>query len=251
MKWLTSLIPKLPLLSIVVIVLLTSALVYETVSTKYRSEAQQDNVSGLDDLVACEKNLEVQMQPTSGPNLPPDQTLVGWLDQTCSNRIAWDRQIREFEIRKRAFEEQARETPVILWMVVSLTVSGVLLAALQLLVASLVSLRKPASGTPAEQSADIQQLVASLISLRKPAAGTSDEQSADIQQNSLEVKPGSIIVRSAVSGIVVLTISLAFFWVYIIYVYSIVPVHLGDPPKMNPVLPSSSSAGGLGPIPAR
>lgn len=103
--------------------------------------------------------------------------------QIIWTRLASDAQV----IRNENFRIQIYENIVLLWMVVAITVSGVLLAGLQL-----------------------------LGSYRLAQAGRG---SFAADQTEITYKPDNVVVRSSVIGLVILIVSFAFFIVFVRYVY--------------------------------
>jgi lysylphosphatidylglycerol synthetase-like protein (DUF2156 family) len=97
--------------------------------------------------------------------------------------------LNDFQIRRAKFAIQYRSEKVVLWMVVILTLSGVALAALQL---------------------------AAAYALAK-ATGSDSLQ----DQQEFSVEKGKIVLRSSITGLFILLISFAFFYVYILHVYTI------------------------------
>jgi hypothetical protein len=85
----------------------------------------------------------------------------------------------------------------------------------------------------------------------------------------LTLEQGKLAIKSSVTGLVVLVVSLAFFWIYIIYVYRIVPSAdakvIAPTTSAGPIQKSPTSAraspaaprgvelesGGLGPPPGQ
>jgi hypothetical protein len=94
----------------------------------------------------------------------------------------------DFYIRKLSFLQQQSNTRVLLWMVVAITVSGVLLAGFQLLAAYRLANR-----------------------------GRGDLS----QGGELSLDPKSVSLKSAVTGVVTLTLSLAFFITYVKWIYPV------------------------------
>jgi hypothetical protein len=137
----------------------------------------------------------------------------------CYNRLVRQGQINEFQIRRVSFENQHVADLVIMWMVVCLTLSGVALAAIQ--------------------------IVASLDMFG--GKGSPDSE--------FSVEKGRIFLRSSITGLFILLISFGFFYTYIIFVYRIVEVgpavRAEQSPGVPPGLPRLEGvAGGLGPPPA-
>ena len=105
------------------------------------------------------------------------------------------------------YTNQRYNTNVLLWMVVAITLSGVALAALQL-----------------------------LGSYRLAAAGHG--QFSDGAGGDVTLSATSVAVKSSVVGVVILGISLAFFIVFVGYVYPITGEGLGGGSRPLPGLPA-------------
>jgi hypothetical protein len=106
----------------------------------------------------------------------------------CYSQIRGEFELGDFAIRRSALIDQLFETLVIMWMVVAITISGVVLAGVQLAAAySLASLGKGEFAQPTEMS----------------------------------LKQGRISVQSSITGLLILTVSLAFFVVFVKFVYKL------------------------------
>lgn len=106
----------------------------------------------------------------------------------CYHLEAAELVMTEQSIRNGNFVFQRYQNYVVLWMVVVVTVSGVLLAGLQL-----------------------------LASYRLAATGRGSLSDG----GTVNLRPDNVVVNSSVIGVVILTISFAFFLVYVVYVYTI------------------------------
>jgi hypothetical protein len=106
----------------------------------------------------------------------------------CYTLLYREKQLNEFSIRSQAYEQQYSSNYVLLWMVVIITVSGVILAGLQLLASYRLSI---ASGNSLAES------------------------------NELSLARNQIVLKSSVTGLFVLLLSFAFFLVFVKYVYKI------------------------------
>jgi hypothetical protein len=124
--------------------------------------------------------------------------------------------LRDFEIRRLIFSQEMYANGVMLWMVVAITISGVLLAALQ--------------------------LVANY-----KLASTRDGVFAE--QGEINLARDKIVLKSSVTGLFILLISFAFFIVFVLYVYQYKEVDMdNDRPTKN--TPSENlEPGGLGRAP--
>lgn len=146
---------------------------------------------------------------------PPTPEILRHLAEYCYSILRSQGLLHDFAIRKLNFAQQYRANGILMWMIVVITVSGVLLAALQLM----------ASYRLAEAS--------------KRALAASGE---------VSLQRDRIVLRSSVTGLFILLLSFAFFLVYVLYVYRFERWHDDDlsKPQQATGLPS----GGLGAPPA-
>jgi hypothetical protein len=107
-------------------------------------------------------------------------------------------ELDEFDVRMENFYRQMFDTRLILFMVIAITMSGVGLAGLQL-----------------------------LASYKLAVMGHADSIERD---HEISIERGKISVKSSVTGIIILVISLAFFVVYIKWVYPINDVNVENSP---------------------
>ena len=127
--------------------------------------------------------------------------------QLCSIELRDQSAISIFEVNRDKYIEQNYEDRILLWMVVAITISGVLLAGLQLFASF-----KLASEGKAEFARD----------------------------SDITIEKDRLSLRSSVTGLLILIISLAFFIVYVKYVYKI-----DDPSNINTsALQQPQSSGG-------
>jgi hypothetical protein len=117
---------------------------------------------------------------------PPTPEVLRQLVEHCYSTLRSQDLLHDFAIRKLNFAQQYRANGILMWMIVIITMSGVCLAALQLL----------ASYRLAEAS--------------KRALATSGE---------ISLQHDRIVLRSSVTGLFILLLSFAFFLVYVLYVY--------------------------------
>lgn len=104
----------------------------------------------------------------------------------CYNRLVRQGQLNEFQIRRVNFQTQHVADTVTLWMVVTLTVCGVALAAWQIFASSRLVTTQPEKLT-----------------------------------SELSIERGKIFVRSSVTGLLILLVSFAFFYVYVVWIYQL------------------------------
>jgi hypothetical protein len=117
---------------------------------------------------------------------PPSTDALKGLVGYCYSAIRSQELLNDFTIRKLNFAQQYRANGTLMWMVVIITISGVLLAAVQLL-------------------ASYQ-----LAMAQRTALG---------EANELTLKRDQIVLKSSVTGLLILLVSFAFFFVFVIYVY--------------------------------
>jgi hypothetical protein len=108
----------------------------------------------------------------------------------CYDLLADQERVRRLSATARIYEDQLFQNHVMLYMVVFITLSGVILAGLQLW----ASYRLAVSGKG--------QLA---------------------EGGDLSIHPGNVAVKSSVVGVVILAISLAFFMIFVTDVYRITP----------------------------
>jgi hypothetical protein len=131
----------------------------------------------------CRDRLQKQISPTA-----VDLQLLGGIHGLCYAEVNEEDTLVEFGIRRSAFLNQQLQAPVMLWLVVGITMSGVMLAAVQL-----------------------------LAGYRLALAGKA----AFDQGGRLDFEKSKISLNSSVTGLIILVISLAFFYVYVTQVYLI------------------------------
>ncbi len=130
-----------------------------------------------------------------------DVSLYEQVSQFCGHQVyALDR-LNDFNVRMEKFSRQEFDERIIVWMVVAITISGVCLAGLQLLAS--YQLASIGRGGLAEDS---------VISLEK----------------------GKISLKSSVTGLIILVVSLAFFMVYVKWVYPFQNVTVAMPSDEQP-----------------
>ena len=159
--------------------------------------------------------------------IKPERIDVPFLVQIsdfCYGQVRGEDLLGDFSIRKLSFIQQQSDTRVLLWMVVAITISGVLLAGFQLLAA-----------------------------YRLASGGRADF----AQGGELSLDPKSVSIKSSVTGIVILTISLAFFITYVKWIYPIetrmdpevAATHSNLPTTSGPNVPITLAVGGAGTAP--
>ncbi len=118
----------------------------------------------------------------------------------CGNQIFNGLYLDDFIIRRRKFIDQEFDERVNLWLVVTITMSGVLMSAVQL-----------------------------FLSYRLATTGK------DIftKDSELAIESGKVSVKASIAGLLILTLSLAFFMIYVLYIYSIKEVPLERPQNLQ------------------
>jgi hypothetical protein len=114
--------------------------------------------------------------------------LLGEIHGLCYARVDEEDVLQEFGVRRAAYVNQQYQVPIMLWMVVAITISGVVLAGLQL-----------------------------MAGYRLAATGLGGLE----PKGEFEISPKKIAVNSTVTGVLILAISLAFFYFFVKYVYLI------------------------------
>jgi len=117
-----------------------------------------------------------------------DLKFLAGLHGLCYARVNEEDSLAEFGIRRGAFLNQQSETGILMWMVVLITISGVLLAGVQLLAGFKLAL------------------------LGKAAFD---------QGGQISLEANKLSVSSSVTGVLVLAISLCFFYVFSKEIYLI------------------------------
>lgn len=127
-------------------------------------------------------------------------------DAMTSRKLLYEEQV----IRNENFVFQRYENTIIMLMVVSITISGVILAGLQLFASY------------------------KLASVGKATFADAGEVTIDSH---------SLAVKSSVVGVIILAISFAFFLVFVLYVYTFTPVSNSGAAAASSAQPASQSRG--------
>ena len=127
-------------------------------------------------------------------------------DAMISRKLLYEEQV----IRNENFVFQRYENTIIMLMVVSITISGVILAGLQLFASY------------------------KLASVGKATFADAGEVTIDSH---------SLAVKSSVVGVIILAISFAFFLVFVLYVYTFTPVSNSGAAAASSAQPASQSRG--------
>lgn len=119
----------------------------------------------------------------------PDFLLYRQIWEMCETHVYDLVSLRDFDIRKEKFRQQGFADTVLLFMVVTITLSGVVLASLQL-----------------------------WTSYKLVSTGFAYDA---LKDSTLTIENNKISVRSSTTGLLILVVSLAFFIIYVIWIYSI------------------------------
>ena len=147
---------------------------------------------------ACVVRYRELIQPVSF-----DIDSVDRYRSVCENILAGQYRLETVATGQRIYENQILQNTVIMWMVVTITISGVVLAGIQL-----------------------------WATYRLTMAGKG--MLAEGGEVSIEHK--RMVVRSSVVGVLILALALVFFAVYVLYVYRI-----EDIPGQEVVMPPPRS----------
>jgi hypothetical protein len=141
----------------------------------------------------------------------PPKVTTGMYEQIwriCGNQIFNSLYLDDFTIRREKFIRQELDERVNLFLVVIITLSGVILAGMQL-----VQSFKLASAGRAESARD----------------------------SEIAIESGRISLKSSITGAIILALSFAFFMVYVVWIYSIHEVPVGRPDNLISEAPAAES----------
>lgn len=133
----------------------------------------------------------------------------------CYSKLHGQALLHDFQIRRLKFIQQTYDERILLWMVVTITISGVGLAGLQLL----TSYRLASSGT------------------------TGSDQSSEFV-----VQRDRIALKSSVTGLFVLLLSFGFFYVFVYEVYVIKEINAGTAARRETTANEQIESGTLKPF---
>jgi hypothetical protein len=171
-----------------VIVLLLFLFLVAAVVVELRTPASSIGSVAFDEagkMSACRTSAIQMMKPAS-----IDAAMLYQISDLCYTEVRREYLLGNFNIHRYNIVKQEFQTLVVMWMVVTITMSGVFLAGVQLLAAY----RLASSG-------------------QGELAGSND----------LSIERGKISLKSSVTGLLILTVSLAFFIVYVKWVYALTP----------------------------
>jgi hypothetical protein len=148
-----------------------------------------------------------------------DIALLKDLNSHCYDEIYAENRMGDYNLRRTTIIQQQFQGNVMLWMVVAITMSGVLLAAVQLVAAY------------------------QLAAVNKGDLGQGGE---------ITLEEKKISLKSSVTGLLILAVSFSFFISYVKWVYPLTAVHIDvDDGTTAPNRAEPSGVGHLGPPPSR
>jgi hypothetical protein len=147
---------------------------------------------------------------------PQKEDLRELTDQ-CFTMLRSQGLVNDYQLRRLTFIQQFYANKILLWMVVLITLSGLVLAGLQL-----------------GMSYDLA--VRNVVDFGRPS--------------ELILKKDEIVLRSSVTGMFILCASFAFFMGYVLYVYKYQEVNVDSVKMISPeLLGKMLPHGGMGPPP--
>lgn len=148
-----------------------------------------------------------------GPKAPQTAEMLRDAREHCYSLIQAEGVLNDFAIRRLNFFQQYRANGVLMWMVVAVTIAGVLLAGLQLGASYLLAI--------------------------------ANKTSLDANQGEFTWKRDQLALKSSVTGLFILLISFCFFLVFVFNVYRFETLE----DRANLLLPSvaATPTGALGP----
>lgn len=147
----------------------------------------------------------------------PDLTNLTQSSSLCFDELLGQQSLRDFEVRKNVFVQQYHSGEILLWMVVAITLSGVVFAGFQ------------------------------IVASYKIAGSTMVEFGNDLT-GEITLQKDKISLKSSVTGLLILVLSFAFFLVFVKSVYTIDIARIAPP--SNPI-GTAGADGGLGLPPAK
>jgi hypothetical protein len=141
----------------------------------------------------------------------PDAVAYAAVWRLCGEQIYDVDALDDFAIRREKFTQQTLDERVILFLVVAITLSGVCLAGLQLLASYKLAARRRLKFT---------------------------------EDSTLSLEHDKVSLRSSVTGLMILVVSLGFFIIYVKWVYTIREAPVEAPPTLHQDLPASFDTAG-------
>jgi hypothetical protein len=174
------------------------------------AKSPQGDVGRIDRLkqsLAAEGKQQPELAPTLLPKEQLDPETARSMQQSL--KAYYDYRSHGFEHRKAVFAWQLLSAKIIFAIVVALVAVGIYFSWIQLS-AGMRGKTAPASALPAGRPADLPATIRGETAAPSTPAVTT-----------LEASPSGIRVSSPVIGVILLVISLAFFYLYLAYVYPI------------------------------
>lgn len=131
----------------------------------------------------------------------------------CAFEILDQGRLNDFQLRRMAYFQQDYAAYITLWMVVVITISGVVLAGVQLLASYNLSVRS--------RDMSAVQAVAAAGATPAAAQGAAPAMVQFVDSGQLEVEKGRLVLRSSVTGLFILIVSFGFFLVYVLEIYTL------------------------------
>jgi hypothetical protein len=164
------------------------------------------------DLLQCARNLANSIPPSADPI---SVERLSDLSGLCFKNLYNQTLLEDFLARQGPYKQQLYLDVILLWMVVFITISGILLSGLQLLTSYRLALAKKPDNTKGE----------------------------------LIVQSNRLTLRSSVVGLFILALSLLFFIIYVYGVYTIKPAKDDSIENLHSI--SYGSTGGIGKPPTQ
>jgi hypothetical protein len=141
----------------------------------------------------------------------PDAVAYASVWKLCGEQIYNIDALNDFTIRREKFTQQELDERVILFLVVAITLSGVFLAGLQLLASYRLASRRRLKFT---------------------------------EDSTLSLEHDKVSLRSSVTGLMILIVSLGFFIIYVKWVYTIRETKAEAPQALSNDLPAGFKSAG-------
>lgn len=183
------------------------------------SEAQGDRRSQMEnaiDSVRLQQNFSTAQGATPTTALPEPPSEVAMSDANTRTKYLlalqsyYEYRTKGYEYRSRVFEWQLHSSRTIFVIVLLLVGAGIYFAAVQFHVA--LSTAKRGAKKTATKGGE---------GATAEAANVGDKLGAAALSTQLEITAKGVIVNSSVMGVVILALSLAFFYLFLVYVYPI------------------------------
>lgn len=145
---------------------------------------------GADAVDQCVKGVYPSIDPAS-----QDFGKLKMILDFCYSKLFYQANFNAENVRQALFDRQIFENEIMLWMVVAITVSGVILAGVQL-----------------------------YTSYRLSLQGTNIENAP----TELLVRKNELAVKSSTTGLLILIVSFGFFFVYVVFVFTLKEISSGN-----------------------